>query len=81
MSRRVFHYCLYISNVFFNSPDLGTPEYLVWVNELRERAWKEDGLRRFGGDEVLIAMERERAGYDGLGELWGCVPAPTLTQM
>jgi hypothetical protein len=61
------------------APKWGTPEHQAWVEDLRKRAWK-GGLRRFSGDEVLIAMERERAGYDGLGELWGCVPAPTLTQ-
>jgi hypothetical protein len=57
-------------------PDRGRPEYDAWVEGLREQAWKE-GLRRFSGDEVLVAMERERAGYDGLGELWGCVPIQT----
>jgi hypothetical protein len=58
------------------APKRGTPERAAWVDKLREQAWKE-GLRRFSGDEVLIAMERERAGYDGLGELWGCTPTPT----
>jgi hypothetical protein len=60
------------------APKRGTPEYDAWVNKLREQAWKE-GSRRFSGDEVLIAMERERAGYDGLGELWGCTPTQTQT--
>jgi hypothetical protein len=60
------------------APKRGTPEYDAWVDKLREQAWSK-GLRRFSGDEVLIAMERERAGYDGLGELWGCTPTQTQT--
>jgi hypothetical protein len=63
---------------FANTPEWGTPEHVAWVDALREEEFR-NGLRRFGGDEVLVAMERERAGYDGLGELWGCVP-PTQTQ-
>jgi hypothetical protein len=59
-------------------PERGTPEYDAWVDGLREQAWK-DGLRRFTTDELLVAMERERAGYDGLGELWGCTPIQTQT--
>jgi hypothetical protein len=62
------------------APKRGTPEHLAWVEGLRERAWK-DGLRPFTTDELLVAMERERAGYDGLAELWGCIPTPTQTQM
>jgi hypothetical protein len=61
------------------APELGTPEYDAWVDKLREQAFSK-GLRRFTTDELLVAMERERAGYDGLGELWGCIP-PTQTQM
>jgi hypothetical protein len=64
-----------------NAPAIGTPGRQAWVDKLRERAWKEDGLRPFTTDELLVAMERERAGYDGLRELWGCVPSPTRTQM
>ncbi|MDR3172258.1 MAG: hypothetical protein LBU17_11670 [Treponema sp.] len=60
------------------APEVGAPGWDEWVDELRERAFSR-GLRHFSGDEVLIAMERERAGYDGLGELWGCTP--TQTQM
>jgi hypothetical protein len=59
-------------------PDVGTPEYDAWVDGLREAEYR-NGLRRFTTDELLVAMERERAGYDGLGELWGCTP--TQTQM
>jgi hypothetical protein len=61
-----------------NAPKRGTPEHQAWVDDLRERAWK-GGLRRFTTDELLVAMERERAGYDGLGELWGCTPTQTQT--
>jgi hypothetical protein len=60
------------------APEVGAPGWDEWVDDLRERAWK-GGLRRFTIDELLVAMERERAGYDGLGELWGCTP--TQTQM
>jgi hypothetical protein len=60
------------------APKRGTPERAAWVDNLREQAWKE-GLRRFTTDELLVAMERERAGYDGLGELWGCTPTQTQT--
>jgi hypothetical protein len=48
----------------------GSPEYNAWVDGLREEAFNE-GLRRdITVDEVLYALERDRAGYDGLGELW-----------
>jgi hypothetical protein len=43
------------------APKRGTPERAAWVDNLREQAWKE-GLRRFTTDELLVAMERERAG-------------------
>jgi hypothetical protein len=50
--------------------ELGTPEYDAWVDGLREQAFSK-GLRRdISTDEVLYALERDRAGYDGLGELW-----------
>jgi hypothetical protein len=61
-----------------NVPERGTPEYDAWVDGLREEEFR-NGLRRFTTDELLVAMERERAGYDGLGELWGCVPMQTQT--
>jgi hypothetical protein len=55
------------------APALGTAAWLDWVLELREQAWQE-GMPHFTIDEGLRALERERAGYDGLGELWGCTP-------
>jgi hypothetical protein len=60
------------------APKRGTPEHDAWVDKLREQAWSK-GLRRFTTDELLVAMERERAGYDGLSELWGCIPTQTQT--
>jgi hypothetical protein len=52
------------------APEVGAPGWNAWVNALRERAFSK-GLRRdISTDEVLYALERDRAGYDGLGELW-----------
>jgi hypothetical protein len=52
------------------APKRGTPERAAWLDNLREQAFRE-GLRRdITTDEVLYALERDRAGYDGLGELW-----------
>jgi hypothetical protein len=59
-----------------HAPKIGTPEREGWLDSLRERAWSR-GLRKFTTDELLLALERERAGYDGLGELWGCTPTQT----
>jgi hypothetical protein len=60
------------------APKHGTPEYDVWVDKLREQAFSK-GLRRdISTDEVLYALERDRAGYDGLGELWRST-SPILT--
>jgi hypothetical protein len=61
-----------------NVPERGTPEHDAWAEGLRQSAFR-NGLRSFTLDESLRAMERERAGYDGLGELWGCVPTQTQT--
>jgi hypothetical protein len=60
------------------APNRGTPEYDAWVDKLREQAFSK-GLPAYTCDDVLRAMERERAGYDGLGELWGCTPTQTQT--
>jgi hypothetical protein len=61
------------------APSHGTPEYDVWVDKLREAEYR-NGLRRdISVDEVLYALERDRAGYDGLGELWRST-SPILTQ-
>jgi hypothetical protein len=57
-------------------PKWGTPECKKWIDNAREKAWK-NGMPKFNGDDVLKAMERERAGYNGLGELWGSVPMST----
>jgi hypothetical protein len=52
------------------APEWGTPEHDAWLDNLREQAYSK-GLRRdITTDEVLYALERDRAGYDGLGELW-----------
>jgi hypothetical protein len=59
-----------------NVPERGTPEYGEWLEEMRQAEFR-NGLRAFTLDESLIALERERAGYNGLGELWGCVPTQT----
>jgi hypothetical protein len=61
------------------APKRGTPEHWAWVDKLREQAFSK-GLPAYTCEDVLRAMERERAGYDGLGELWGCTPTPTQTQ-
>jgi hypothetical protein len=58
--------------------DRTSPEYRAWLQSAYE-AEKRNGLRSFTLDESLWAMERERAGYNGVGELWGTVP--TRTQM
>jgi hypothetical protein len=58
------------------APKFQTPEWGEWLEEQKEAAWRE-GLRKFTTDEMLVALERERAGYDGLGELWGCTPIST----
>jgi hypothetical protein len=63
---------------FAKVPERGTPEHIAWVEGLRQEEFR-NGLRRFTTDELLVAMERERAGYDGLGELWGCTPIQTQT--
>jgi hypothetical protein len=58
-------------------PPRGTPEHAKWVDDQITEARKH--IRPFTTDELLKAMERERAGYNGLGELWGCVPTSTQT--
>jgi hypothetical protein len=36
-----------------------------------------DGQRPYSTDEILKAMELERAGYDGMGKLWRNEPIST----
>jgi hypothetical protein len=61
------------------APEVGAPGWDEWVDKLREQAFSK-GLRRdISTDEVLYALERDRAGYDGLGELWNS-KASILTQ-
>jgi hypothetical protein len=54
------------------APPFGTSEYQAWADALFEQERKT--LPSWTLDESLRAMERERAGYNGLGELWGCTP-------
>jgi hypothetical protein len=58
------------------APKWGTPECKKALDEAREEEWRK-GLRAFTTEEMLAALDRERAGYDGLGELWGCTPIRT----
>jgi hypothetical protein len=67
-----------VLDILKTAPEYGTPAFSTWLDE-RFQAEKRNGLRAFTLDESLKAMERERAGYDGLGELWGCTH--TSTQM
>jgi hypothetical protein len=60
------------------APEVGAPGWDEWVDKLREQAFSK-GLPAYTCEDVLRAMERERAGYDGLGELWGCTPTQTQT--
>jgi hypothetical protein len=47
--------------------------------EIRNKA-VEEGMKLYSADEILKAMEEERAGYDGLGRLWSN-EKPISTQM